>query len=129
MSPQSQRLTLAKRVQPSLVRSEHSFYDRDDRRYFKCSHCGDEHTWRDYVDAGHKHPSGECSGPDSDYLNDLNAIHDAERRCIYVDDETDSDLIGDYLENLVVCADTGRSQSATAAQRLEALLKTLNLWN
>jgi hypothetical protein len=75
-------------------------------------------------------PNGALQFPHNtpDYLNDLNAMHEVEKACIYTDDEIDSDLIGDYLTSLVVAADSGRSQSATAAQRAEAFLRTLGKW-
>jgi hypothetical protein len=60
-----------------------------------------------------------------DYLSDLNAMHEAENLRIYVDDEIDSDLIDVYLSELVMAANTGRMQSATAAQRAEAFLRTI----
>jgi hypothetical protein len=66
-----------------------------------------------------------------DYLNDLNAMHEAERLL-------DDDQWLEYMLNLqdvlqrnpdrgkwVVCQDNMHS---TAAQRAEAFLKTLNLW-
>lgn len=63
-----------------------------------------------------------------DYLTSLDAMHDAEKAVIYADGP-ESDLACDYLANLVITADAGMSQSATAAQRSEAFLRTLNLWN
>jgi hypothetical protein len=62
-----------------------------------------------------------------DYLADLNAMHEAENAKIY-DEGGQSDKALDYLGNLVILAECGRSQSATAPQRAEALLRTLNLW-
>lgn len=64
-----------------------------------------------------------------DYLNDLNAMHDAE--------ETLTDLQHRQFRRFLVAVCHGpdslvvRSRklvSSTAAQRAEALLKTLNLW-
>jgi hypothetical protein len=62
-----------------------------------------------------------------DYLNDLNAMHEAEKvldlikRCQFADN----------LFRVMVCED-GVSEfmkiHATASQRAEAFLKTLNLW-
>jgi hypothetical protein len=65
------------------------------------------------------------------YLYDLNAMHEAEKM---LDDEQDLDY-SESLE-LVIGArwsannscDMQRFRSATAAQRAEAFLKTLNLW-
>jgi hypothetical protein len=61
-------------------------------------------------------------------LNDLNVMHEVENKCIYVDDEAETDLALDYTMNLVIAAPAGRSMNATAAQRAEAIGKTLNLW-
>lgn len=63
-----------------------------------------------------------------DYLHDLNAIAEAEFGLIYVDDEIDTDLISDYLLNLVISSKAGRSQSATAAERSKAILLTIGKW-
>jgi hypothetical protein len=66
-----------------------------------------------------------------DYLNDLNAIAEAEKALPY-------ERLGDYLNRLVEC--TGYCDiktftqanfdlaTATASQRAEAFLRTLNLW-
>lgn len=63
-----------------------------------------------------------------DYLNDLNAMHEAEKVLRKPMKSTDSDSIiadrmHDYAEALGYCID------ATAAQRAEAFLKTLNHTN
>jgi hypothetical protein len=63
-----------------------------------------------------------------DYFNDLNAMHEVENKCIYVNGEVETDLALDYAMNLVIAAPAGRSMNATAAQRAEAIGKTLNLW-
>jgi hypothetical protein len=61
------------------------------------------------------------------YTSDLNAMHEAEKVLRGVMKPTDTDtIIGDrmhdYAERLNYAFD------ATAAQRAEAFLKTLNLW-
>lgn len=55
-----------------------------------------------------------------DYLNDLNAMHEAEKVKI-IGTEYESDYCMYLYENAHQCF-------ATSAQRAEALLKTLNLW-
>ena len=60
--------------------------------------------------------NGRINPPD--YLNDLNAIHEAEKLIM---DES-SIIYVDYLSR-ISCL-----WHATAAQRAEAFLKTLNLW-
>ena len=57
-----------------------------------------------------------------DYLNDLNAMHEAEK--VLLKDGHESDLWLEYLSNLVICAPAGLSSHATARQRAEAFLKT-----
>ena len=68
-------------------------------------------------------PNVECVGLNEryapDYLNDLNAMHEAEKIMSY--DEFDEYYV--QLSMKMV-----RPFHATAAQRAEAFLKTLNLW-
>jgi hypothetical protein len=68
-----------------------------------------------------------------DYLNDLNACHEMEK----VLDWTQTCLMRNYLDEIVerphtynggVDMSKARIWQATAAQRAEAFLKTLNLW-
>jgi predicted ATPase len=66
-----------------------------------------------------------------DYLNDLNAMHEAEKTL-------DDDLDLDYSENLEIVTgarwgannsyDMSKYRSATAAQRAEAFLRTIGKW-
>lgn len=85
-------------------------------------------TWRDFVNG--LPPDAAKDDPYSavpDYLNDLNAMHEAEQKMEYWDG---------YISNLkFICGDpqsegysTHKAYRATAAQRAEAFLKTLNLW-
>lgn len=68
-----------------------------------------------------------CTFEPPDYPNDLNAMHEAEQKMEYWDG---------YISNLkFICGDpqsegysTHKAYRATAAQRAEAFLKTLNLW-
>jgi hypothetical protein len=58
--------------------------------------------------------------PLPDYLNDLNAMHEAEKVLSH-------NQGSDYYD--VLCEiSTYKAHMATAAQRAEAFLKTLNLW-
>ncbi len=69
-------------------------------------------------------PEGRPAIPIPFYLTDLNAMHEAEKT-----------LRGmqwhDYVQNLkaLLCDDAVVLIHATAAQRAEAILKTLNLWD
>jgi hypothetical protein len=58
-----------------------------------------------------------------DYLNDLNAMHEAERT---MGDPQLWDEYQSYLSDAM--RNIGWIYHATAAQRAEAFLKTLNLW-
>ena len=58
-----------------------------------------------------------------DYLNDLNAMHEAEK--VLTDEQKREYRI--CLFRLCDCY-AGREVHTTAAQRAEAFLKTLNLW-
>ena len=67
-----------------------------------------------------------------DYLNDLNAMHDAEKVLfpVEVDDLYGSDLVkeyGDILQHLC-CGNPGGVMRATASQRAEAFLRTIGKW-
>lgn len=71
-----------------------------------------------------------CSVPD--YLNDLNAMHEAEK---VLDENQDHPIIyWEALEIIVGCKDSDNGNEmrkvicATATQRAEAFLKTLGLW-
>lgn len=62
-----------------------------------------------------------------DYLDDLNAMHEAEKTLDDTVDMTDSDKVR-YSENLGWIMVRKFVWEATATQRAEAFLKTLNLW-
>ncbi len=62
-----------------------------------------------------------------DYLNDLNAIHEVENKNLVSHAMWDSYL--DNLESICERENLGRYiTNATAAQRAEAILKTLGKW-
>ena len=61
--------------------------------------------------------------PLPDYLNDLNAMHEAEKNL-----GPQSAVYADNLRTLANTKDSWVLIHATAAQRAEAFLKTLNLW-
>ena len=62
-----------------------------------------------------------------DYLNDLNAMHEAERMLYARPNKTDGKVWAYVYENHLINITTTEI-IATAAQRAEAFLKTLNLW-
>jgi hypothetical protein len=69
-----------------------------------------------------------------DYLNDLNAMHEAEKVLVNHDYAKYEFVLGEVCdkwtkENLMgATLMQSTSVSATAAQRAEAFLRTLNLW-
>ena len=71
-------------------------------------------------------PHGYYS-PEPDYLNDLNAMHDAEEMLIG-DEPENSELWCDFQTNLVIACPAYLSYHATASQRAEAFLKTIGKW-
>jgi len=75
--------------------------------------------WK-YTTLGWREPNGlRCEEP-PDYLNDLNAMHEAE-----------GFLCGEdwarYFDSIRICG-AACGVRATAAQRAEVFLRTLNLW-
>ena len=91
--------------------------------------CG----WRkDKRGLGWLSPSGEYSNL-PDYLNDLNAMREAEKVLTQGTAEKIIHATNAYTSNLariLQCFDTALFQfaHAKAAQRAEAFLRTLNLW-
>jgi hypothetical protein len=80
------------------------------------------------IGIGH-HPTEPHSVPD--YLNDLNAMHEAEK---VLNEKEQRDYVFRLLLKLVAGSVTNNLNDhfifiqATATQRAEAFLKTLNLW-
>lgn len=79
--------------------------------------------------SGWRNSDGELS-PLPDYLSDLNAVHELEKKLLvgYEDDPGGCELWSDYQTALILTAPAYLSNHATAAQRCEALLKTIGLW-
>jgi hypothetical protein len=60
----------------------------------------------------------------ADYLNDLDAMHEAEKTAF-----VECNQWADYFDALsIVCDEDNDPITATAAQRAEAFLRALNLW-
>ncbi len=72
----------------------------------------------------------ESVGDPPDYLNDLNAMHEAEKTLIFSKRQKykiELQLVAsNKIRNCMVCMN--ELIFATAAQRAEAFLRTLNLW-
>jgi hypothetical protein len=60
-----------------------------------------------------------------DYCNDLNAMHEAEK---ILSDESHADYACELVKTIRRNGEWFESVSATAAQRAEAFLKTINKW-
>lgn len=63
-----------------------------------------------------------------DYLNDLNAIHEAEKIFLVGAVEENWKRYDAYRKHLDEMVGSEDAHVATAAQRAEAFLRTLNLW-
>lgn len=96
MTPEEQQIAIAQASQGAI-----EFY---------------EGVWR-YFDGKRLHP---CK--DNDPLQDLNAMHEAEKVLRPIRQVRYHDLLRAKLGSYDLCS------HATAAQRAEAFLKTLNLW-
>lgn len=93
--------------------------------------------WKDISDWGAggingRHPVEPWTEVIPDYLNDLNAMHEAERVLSPTLFAADSDgrrpEVNLYLTWLTRICGHSPIAFATAAQRAEAFLRTLNLW-
>jgi len=85
---------------------------------------------------GWKYVNNETHAPDGsfwrskgleipDYCNDLNAMHEAEK---ILTDESHADYACELVKTIRQNGEWFESVSATAAQRAEAFLKTINKW-
>lgn len=81
------------------------------------------------------YPNGDCEAACfdglPDYLNDLNAMHEAEKLIL----NYDAGSHGRYIDHLIDVCGKRKDETwhlaifhATASQRAEAFLRTLNLW-
>jgi len=71
----------------------------------------------------------ESCRPIPDYLNDLNAIHEAEKVMTESEFAAYRWTLWDLCKEPELTKWSRNYLSATAPQRAEAFLKTLNLWN
>ena len=85
---------------------------------------------------GWKYVNNETHAPDGsfwwskeleipDYCNDLNAMHEAEK---ILSDESHADYACELVKTIRRNGEWFESVSATAAQRAEAFLRTINKW-
>ena len=108
MTPDQQRIAIAKACGWTDIRRQRLY-------------AGDQDLWGTKLIGGEKHRNRL-----PDYLDDLNAMHEVEKVL------TKEQHI-DHMEWLGMCSDDYGQKvwayvHATAAQRSEAFLRTLNLW-
>jgi hypothetical protein len=106
MSPEAQQIAIAKACGWTKV-----------RRFSETA------TFPGWIPPGGKFPKPKLP----DYLNDLNAMHEAEKILTY----EQKNIYRRWLECLYRQEDESEHECewhATAAQRAEAFLRTLNLW-
>jgi hypothetical protein len=104
--------------------------DQEKQRIAIAKVCGFNNIRYDWIDANSStkdwlHDNGRGI---PDYLNDLNAMHEAEN--LLLDNQNWAEWMGYCVKLLGVIDSMHLDQCvrATAAQRAEALLRTLNLW-
>ena len=110
--------------------------NKEEQRIAIAEACGwrDIHTFREYdgtcvIDGVYKNNPDGFRTIIPDYLNDLNAMHEAEK-VLTVSQHSDY-ICQLYYKTMGLgkgICDWQKLAGATAAQRAEAFLKTLNLW-
>lgn len=99
-----------------LERPEHYWFSTDDNRTFRCSHCYRTQSWREFCEAGNKHPDGPCTE------DDFHGSMDAAMQLVEKADsggwtfsmfKTPSRFICDFIKNGIAhCRATHDSPSA-----------------
>lgn len=90
----------------------------EDQRIAIAEACG----WKSRLIEGERDPSQDSWTSPPDYLNDLNAMHEAEKTLDY-------DQRSAFVVRLSVMMNNGfEFCHATAAQRAEAFLRTIGKW-
>lgn len=112
MSPEAQRIAIAEACgADTCAGSVNAFWPREAYSTLRALHCCPFFS---------EERPGKVCAPLPDYLNDLNAMHEAEKT-----------IFGPqwtlYREKLATLG-YNASVHTTAAQRCEAFLRTLNLW-
>ena len=127
MTPEQQRIAIAE----SCGWKMHTVAKDDP---YTCTHCGIHYSpmiWRAWeIPYLWCNKNNETQPPN--YLNDLNAMHDAEKVLfpVKVHDLHGPDLVKEYgaiLQHLC-CGHPGGAIRATASQRAEAFLRTIGKW-
>jgi hypothetical protein len=125
MKHEQQRLAIAEACGWSL---KPLIWQSEILRYRLINPDGEVFLFKHWDDGAHECRSWETACARDvlpDYLNDLNAMHEAEK-------VLEINQWGHYKENLTVCAAPSGFPShywhATAAQRAEAFLRTVGKW-
>lgn len=130
MKPEAQRIAIAKACEV-CTHTEKEWVDggSESNDYELCKKCGAAETMGGSLSPFKNVP---------DYLNDLNAMHEAVQRFRYTDTgstlwaSNQGHLMTIIARDLSIARDCvsfmWEVQNATAAQRAEAFLRTLNLW-
>lgn len=129
MNPKEQRLAIAKVCGWSWMTKYGSSTSQHFNKYSEDSIR--ELKLIGFIEGQHGEPElSDIYGIDSvpDYLNDLNAMHQVEKKLQGVG--YDWTQYSEYCRQIydITKRDGQHPYSATAAQRAEAFLKTLNLW-
>ena len=126
MTPEQQRIAIAKACGWKM----HTVAKDDP---YTCTHCGIHYSpmiWREWeIPYLWCKKNNETQSPD--YLNDLNAMHDAEEVLTNEQDLEYSEALEQVVEGRFVtnnAEDMRRLRSATASQRAEAFLRTIGKW-
>jgi hypothetical protein len=118
MSPEAQRIAIAEACGWKYIRAEVDWLPQELTGHYTKPHPTDPEKEKFYC-TRHSIP---------DYLNDLNAMHEAEKTCIIgVAKEPLDTLFRLNLWNVLEGTETDPIH-ANAQQRAEAFLKTLGLW-
>jgi hypothetical protein len=118
MTPEKQRIAIAEHLgfKPGTFITETHWFD-------DCVSDGQEEVL--FAD----HTTGGAQVRVPEFLKDLNAMHEAEKRVMQADAP---ELLGNYHAHLIHVMDcqncSWRRIHATAAQRAEAFLKTVGKW-
>ena len=111
MTPEAQRIAIAAACGWTLCRADNKTWRTPEQKAKNLELLGHENgPW-----------NFESSGP-PDYPNDLNAMHEAEKALTLEQWDKYIDRLDDWVPSMRNVA------HATASERAEAFLRTLNLW-
>lgn len=135
MTPEAQQAAISEVVKPKLfvihkpIHDPFGYYREKGHGYTTLAEA-----WRVTEEVGKQYIGGRSTDPDRvilepapspDYLTDLNAMHEAEMTIANAKGEMPQAW---YSHIVRICGSNGKAMRATAAQRREAFLRTLGLW-